>query len=92
MQLPSYALAVSGVTRLDYLKIDKTDVKPVSCAEAETLETLLPALRERLLTLDTALHQHASLPAWGDDTTCRWCEFDGVCRRAMWQQQATDHD
>ncbi len=92
VQLPSYALAVDDVTRLDCLKIDKAAVKPVSCADSETLETLLPALRERLLALDSALHQHAPLPAWGDEASCRWCEFDGVCRRAMWQQQEADDD
>ncbi len=92
VQLPSYALAVPNVTQLDYLKIEKDRVKPTTCANTETLETLLPALRERLVTLDTRLHQHAPLPAWGDDATCTWCEFDGVCRRAIWRQQESDCD
>ncbi len=92
VQLPSYALAVADVTRLDYLKIEKDAVKPATCADNEVLETLLPALRERLLTLDTGLQQQAPLPAWGDDTTCAWCEFDGICRRDMWRQQGPDYD
>ena len=90
VQLPSYALTVPDVRQLDYLKIEKDDVKPASCADAGTLETLLPALRERLETLDTRLHEHAPLPAWGDNATCTYCEFDGVCRRAIWRQLESD--
>ncbi|VAW75798.1 hypothetical protein MNBD_GAMMA15-2489 [hydrothermal vent metagenome] len=92
VQLPSYALAVDGVIQLGYLKIEKDTVKPATCADAENLENLLPVLRERLLGLDSALHQHAPLPAWGDNKVCQYCEFDGICRRAMWQQQGTDCD
>jgi ATP-dependent helicase/nuclease subunit B len=92
VQLPSYALAVADVTRLDYLQIKKDAVKPATCADSEVLETLLPALRERLLILDARLQQQASLPAWGDDSTCKWCEFDGICRRDMWRQQEAGND
>jgi ATP-dependent helicase/nuclease subunit B len=92
VQLPSYAMAVPEVKQLDYLKIEKDKVTPTTCADAETLEALLPALRERLATLNSRLHQQAHLPAWGDDATCTWCEFDGVCRRALWQQQESDSD
>ncbi len=87
VQLPSYALAVENVIQLDYLKIENDAVKPATCADAEDLDALLPALRERLTDLDSALHRHAPLPAWGDDTICGYCEFDGVCRREMWRQQ-----
>jgi len=92
VQLPSYALAVEDVIQLDYLNIGKETVKPVTCADAGVLDGLLPALRERLVTLDARLHDRAALPAWGDDATCNWCEFDGVCRRDMWQQQDSDSD
>jgi len=92
VQLPSYALAITDVTQLDYLKIEKESVKPVTCADSEILSALLSSLRERLLTLEAGLQQQASLPAWGDDSTCKWCEFDGICRRNMWQQQAPDCD
>ncbi|TCK18905.1 ATP-dependent helicase/nuclease subunit B [Thiogranum longum] len=92
VQLPSYALAVNDVIQLDYLKIGKDTIKPTTCADRETLGALLPALLQRLLTLDTSLQQQAALPAWGDDKTCNWCEFDGLCRRGMWQRKAPEDD
>ena len=92
VQLPSYALAVENVTQLDYLKIDKDSIRPSTCADRETLDQLLPALQQRLLALDSSLQQQADLPARGDDDTCKWCEFDGVCRRDMWQQPEPGHD
>lgn len=92
VQLPSYALAVENVTQLDYLKIARDSIRPATCADRDTLDRLLPALQQRLIALDSSLQQQARLPARGDDTTCQWCEFDGVCRRDMWQQTEPEHD
>ena len=92
VQLPGYALTINDVVQLDYLKIGRDTIKPVTCADSTILGQLLPALQQRLLTLDDSLQQQKPLPAWGDDKTCEWCEFDGICRRDMWQKQTTDHD
>ena len=92
VQLPSYAMAVEDVIQLDYLKIDKDSIRPSTCADREILDQLLPALQQRLIALDDSLQQQAGLPAQGDDNTCQWCEFDGICRRDMWQQAEPEHD
>lgn len=84
VQLTSYALlAGEQVAQLDYLEL-KDDTKMLTCAEGESLQQLLAATLARLADLDASIQAGRSLPAWGDPKVCRYCEFDGVCRRAMW--------
>ena len=84
VQLTSYALLVGEqVAQLDYLEL-KGDVKMQTCAEGESLQQLLAATLARLANLDASIQDSSPLPAWGDAKICRYCEFDGVCRRAMW--------
>ena len=92
VQLPGYALAVDDVVQLDYLVLGRGKVDPSTCADAELLDTLLPALRDRLLALDEKLRAGSPLPAWGDAATCRWCEFSGLCRREHWPGEDDPHD
>lgn len=88
VQLPSYALMLDEpVAQLDYLQIGKAVVKPALKLPDEAVSTLITAVGSRLADLQQALQCNAPLPAWGDDKTCNWCEFSGVCRRAMWQDE-----
>jgi ATP-dependent helicase/nuclease subunit B len=85
VQLPSYALLIDQpVCQLDYLEFGKDEVQPQTCADGEQLRQLMGEVGQRLVQLDQALQQQAPLPAWGDPGTCRYCEFDALCRREMW--------
>lgn len=85
VQLSSYALSLDEpVSQLDYIEFGKDKVTPKTCAQGDALKTLLTEVEERIRLLDTALQDQAALPAWGDPTTCSYCEFTGVCRREMW--------
>ena len=93
VQLPSYALLLDQpVARLEYLEFGKDRAKLQTCAEGEALQQLLPAVKQRLQQLDTALQQDAALPAWGDAKVCGYCEFTGICRRDMWEHGSGGHD
>ncbi len=93
VQLPSYALMLDEpVTQLDYLQIGKAEVKSATNLPDEDVPALVTAVGSRLADLQQALQCNAPLPAWGDDKTCHWCEFSGVCRRAMWQDEAQADD
>ena len=88
VQLPSYALMLQQpVGRLDYVEIGKSEVKSASHIEDEHVQALVTAVGSRLTDLQQALQCDAPLPAWGDDHTCKWCEYSGVCRRDMWQDR-----
>ena len=88
VQLPSYALMLQQpVGRLDYVEIGKSEVKSASHIEDEHVQALVTAVGSRLTDLQQALQCDAPLPAWGDDHTCNWCEYSGVCRRDMWQDR-----
>jgi len=74
----------SPVARIDYLEFTRDQAKLHSCAEGEELQQLLQAVEQRLIQVDAALQNDAALPAWGDPSVCKYCEFSGVCRRDMW--------
>ena len=52
-----------------------------------THEGLTQAVQARLQTLLTQLESGTTLPAWGDDDTCRYCDMDGLCRRQAWTEE-----
>jgi len=87
IQLPFYALlyneekiAEAAYLKLDVGKLDDDKTK----LEGAVLEDLRVALGKRLLLLKHKLDSGTPLPAWGDRETCRVCEMEGLCRRAMW--------
>ena len=85
VQLPSYALLYDEpVSRVEYLQFDQQDVIDKVHLASEELQDLAHATGERLDRLYASLHDAAALPAWGDADVCRYCEFDGLCRRECW--------
>lgn len=93
VQLSSYALLLDAdVTQLEYLQIGNTGVRADICAQGDELQTLLQRIARRVDAIDKALQLQAALPAWGDDKVCGYCEFDGLCRRNVWQHDGADRD
>jgi ATP-dependent helicase/nuclease subunit B len=92
VQLPSYALLVdTPVDRLEYLEFTRDGVRLHDCLQGEELQALVSSITDRLVNLSQALRKQAKLPAWGTPEVCAYCEFSGVCRRAMWwQEPSTD--
>lgn len=90
VQLPFYALLhPRTVDRVEYLRLDG-EVKSAVVLEGESLRALADQTGERLDMLVGKLHAGAPLPAWGDETTCRYCEFGAICRRQVWHQADRD--
>ena len=84
VQLPSYALLTSSPpARVEYLQVDGK-VRSGACLEGEALTSLAEAVKQRLIEVLAAIESGASLPAWGDAATCRYCEMDGLCRQQAW--------
>lgn len=85
VQLPFYALLNdTAVVSSGYLLLEKNGVRPGACLTDESLARLARDTRERLETLVEQMRAGAALPAWGDETTCAYCQFSGVCRRQAW--------
>jgi ATP-dependent helicase/nuclease subunit B len=84
VQLPSYALLTSKPpARVEYLQVDGK-IRSGACLEGEALTSLAEAVKQRLIEVLAAIEAGASLPAWGDAATCRYCEMDGLCRQQAW--------
>lgn len=85
VQLPCYALLSDApVTRAEYLQFENNNVVDrVRLVDSE-LQALSLANGQRLGSLAEAIADQQGLPAWGDPDVCRYCEFDGICRRDCW--------
>ncbi|MAT64876.1 MAG: DNA helicase [Gammaproteobacteria bacterium] len=89
VQLPFYRLLLDQpVARSSYLPLDDRGRKVSDrvALEDATLEQLSSAVRERLQRLVADLDAGTPLPAWGDELTCRRCDLDGLCRKAVWNE------
>ncbi len=86
VQLASYALLSGDAHSVEYLSLDETKggVRTKSKIEGEQLRTLVHEVGERLQTVVSMEHDGQALPAWGDQATCRYCDFIGLCRRRIW--------
>ena len=86
VQLATYALLDAEAVEVSYLSVDSSSqkVESRSCLSAENLQINREANRQRLIELFTQIKNHEPLPAWGDDTACRFCNFSGLCRKAEW--------
>jgi ATP-dependent helicase/nuclease subunit B len=86
VQLLTYALLVENTVETIYLGFDaRTGVKSLSGVNKEELAQLLPAVKSRLALMLDAIQQGHALPAWGEDSRCRFCEMAGLCRKMMWE-------
>ena len=91
VQLPFYALLSDDlVQRVEYLRLEGHRFGSQAVLEGEDLHDLIADNGKRLHTVMQQMADGAPLPAWGDDDTCRYCAMAGVCRRDVWQGEATE--
>ncbi|MGD8559972.1 MAG: PD-(D/E)XK nuclease family protein [Gammaproteobacteria bacterium] len=69
-----------------YVDVGGTNkVQAKSTVEADQLQELTEANKQRLLEIMAQMKQGKSLPAWGDEQTCQYCPMDGLCRKQTWE-------
>ena len=67
-----------------YAKFERDAVKTNVGVKGDALTALVQTLETRLRTLIESIDHGAPLPAWGDPETCRFCRYEGLCRKEMW--------
>ena len=87
IQLTTYALLDEAASNIIYLILDdsKNKIKQGAMLSGEMLESIKYDVLSRLKTMLEMVKQEKELPAWGDTTTCNYCQFEGLCRRSSWQ-------
>ena len=95
-QLIFYALLAEqfyneNIERVEYLLLDKEQVKPGARLEGEELHRLSTLTAQRLDAVMQALRKGSGAPAWGDPKTCERCEMQGLCRRQAWPVAESRH-
>ena len=88
VQLPFYALLAeaefkSPIQQVSYLNLDKK-VKTGTHLSAEPLQAITQQIAERLAALIDEMNSKQSLPAWGDEKTCGYCDMERLCRKQAW--------
>ena len=88
VQLPFYALLDQRIDQVEYLYLGiQEGVKSVALIAGQELENLKSEQAGRLQELTSELASgRARLPAHGDASVCRVCDYQGLCRKAHWQQ------
>ncbi len=85
VQLPFYALLSDPAPRrVEYLALGKDKVKTDGLLERDELASLAEQNRARLKQLMAEISEGKSLPAWGDEATCGYCDMQGLCRKQAW--------
>jgi len=85
VQLPFYALLSDPAPhRVEYLALAKEKVKTDGVLEGDQLTSLAEQNRVRLKQLMAEINEGKPLPAWGDETTCSYCDMQGLCRKQAW--------
>jgi len=86
IQLPFYAMLWQRpVSQCAYIELSDTVSETI--IENEDLTTITQKNEQRLNTLHQQLQHGKALPAWGDESVCQYCEFQGVCRKQSWQTE-----
>jgi len=88
VQLASYALLDETASLIEYLSLDEKNggVKISASISGEQLQQLRTDTKNRLSTLNEMINNGHTMPAWGDETVCGYCDFSGLCRRKVWKE------
>lgn len=89
VQLPFYALLSEKefelpVNQVSYLNLDKK-VKFGTQLAGDELDTISHQIGERLAQLIEEMKNGKTLTAWGDKSTCQYCNIDRLCRKQAWE-------
>lgn len=83
VQLPAYALMHGRAECAAYVALDDERIVEVAAgSEEHPLAAEAEAQGQRLIVAFDAMHAGARLPAHGVESVCRWCEMEGLCRKA----------
>lgn len=90
VQLPFYAFLAEqalgkNIASVEYLPLEDASLKERGSLSIDDLKQITRQNTERLQELIHAMQNGASLTAWGDETSCSYCQFSGICRRETWQ-------
>lgn len=84
-QLAFYALLhPQTITQVLYAKFERDAVKANVGVRGAALTILVQSLERRLRSMVERIDRGAPLPARGDPETCRFCRYQGLCRKEMW--------
>jgi ATP-dependent helicase/nuclease subunit B len=90
VQLATYALLAGEASSVMYLSLDESNgaVRTRARLEDEALLTLTRNVRTRLQSMRNMQREGKPMPAWGDDQTCSYCDFSGLCRKKVWNNES----
>ncbi len=82
-----YAMLVDDCIRVEYLSLhhDRSKKSPAGL-EGENLQDIRAHIADRLISLHDRLSSGASMPANGNQQTCDYCDYSGVCRKGGWRE------
>ncbi len=83
VQLLTYGMFVESVSELLYLELKPEKVS----AKAVYDPALIDAAEERLHEVFKLMASETELPAWGDEKTCEYCDYIGLCRKGSWNDE-----
>ncbi len=84
-QLPFYALLhPNAITEVLYAKFERDAIRTNVGVKDEELANLVTLIGGRLRALIEKIDRGAPMTAWGDPQTCRFCRYEGLCRKEMW--------
>lgn len=82
-----YAMLADDCIRVEYLSLNhdskKKSPKPL---EGEDLQDIRAQIADRLIGLYEKLNGGAAMPANGNQKTCDFCDYSGVCRKGGWRE------
>ena len=89
VQLPFYALlakkseslARHPISELAFLKLDDGDVRLISPLPVEDIDDACDKHEQRLNALIQDIKNGNRLTAWGEESVCRFCDYQGLCRK-----------
>jgi len=88
VQLVTYAMLDDSADRVLYLSLDESegDVRTRAQLAGEELRRLHAESQQRLEKIFSLLDRQHPLTAWGDEHSCQYCHFAGLCRRNVWNR------
>ena len=90
VQLPFYSLLDNRIWRSEYVALGKREqVRSVAVIEDMQLEQLQTDHLQRLQLIDQQLRQEHEMPANGDQESCEYCNYQGMCRKSHWGYSAS---
>lgn len=90
VQLPFYSLLNSQVQEAKYLDLgNQAKVSESAIIKGDELSNIQNNHRERLELIFKQLCSQADLPANGDEKTCSYCDYQGICRKSHWSDASS---